>query len=130
MSANTPKSRIQKGKNLENWVCERLAHHGLDLRARRSYGSGNGSGCKADIDTATTILGRAAGFECKHMDRLSVPDAWRQTRKLDSLGYEPVLVIKQTADDYDDTKVVLHLETFLALLHKLSPSNANSNIVN
>ncbi len=119
MSASTPKSRIQKGKNLENWVCERLKFHGLDLRARRSYGSGNGTGCKADVDTSTTILGRAIGFECKHMDKLNVPDAWRQTMKLDKLGYEPVLVIKQTADDYDNTKVVMHLETLLELLKTL-----------
>ena len=116
MSANTPKSRIQKGKNLENWIVERLIHHGLDSRARRSYGSGNGNGCKADIDTSAVILGRAMGIEAKHMDKINLPDAWRQTQKLDSLGYEPVLVIKQTADDYDGSKAVIYLETLLELI--------------
>lgn len=116
MTARTPKARIQKGKNLEQYVCDQLAAKGLDLRARRSFGSGNGNGCKADIDTSTTILGAAAGIECKHMDRINVPQAWRQTKKLITLGYEPILVIKQTADDYGDTKAVLFLDTLLELL--------------
>lgn len=120
MSISTPKSRIQKGKNLENYVCEQLISKGLDLRARRAYGSGNGNGCKADIDTSTVILGLPMGIECKHMDKLNVPDAWRQTCKLVSLGFEPVLVIKQTADDYGDTKAVIYLDTLLEMLKKLS----------
>lgn len=116
MSANTPKGRIQKGKDLENYVVERLKFHGLDLKARRSYGSGNGNGCKADIDTIATILGQAIGIECKHMDKLNVPDAWRQTIKLQGLGYEPVLVIKQTADRYENTKAVIYLDTLFELI--------------
>lgn len=116
MSTSTPKSRIQKGKNLENYVCEQLAAKGLDTRARRSYGSGNSNGIKSDIDTSLTILGYAAGIECKHMDKLNVPDAWRQTCKLITLGYEPVLVIKQTADNYGDTKAVIYLDTLLELI--------------
>lgn len=116
MSANTPKSRIQKGKNLENHVVEQIIAKGLDARARRSYGSGNSNGIKADIDTAMTILGNPAGIECKHVDSISIPKQWRQTCKLISLGYEPVLVIKQTADDYGDTKAVIFLDTLLELI--------------
>jgi hypothetical protein len=118
MSTSTPKSRIQKGKNLENYVVEQLKDKDLDLRARRAYGSGNGDGCKADIDTSLTILGTAAGIECKHMDKLNVPDAWRQTCKLIGQGYEPILVIKQTADNYGDTKAVVYLDTLLELIKK------------
>lgn len=116
MATSTPKSRIQKGKNLENHVVEQIKEKGIDPRARRSYGSGNGNGCKADIDTSMTILGTAAGIECKHMDKLNVPDAWRQTCKLIPLGYEPVLIIKQTADNYGDTKAVVYLDTLLELI--------------
>ncbi len=116
MAAISPKARIQKGKDLENFVCEQLKEKGLDLRARRSYGSGNSNGIKADIDTSTTILGIAMGIECKHMDKLNVPDAWRQTNKLVSLGYEPVLVIKQTADKYAEVKAVIYLDTLLDLI--------------
>lgn len=116
MSASTPKSRIAKGKKLEEYICSKITQKGLDNRARRSYGSGNGNGCKADIDTSLTILGTAAGIEAKHMDKLNVPDAWRQTCKLIGLGYEPVLVIKQTADDYGNTKAVVYLDTLLELI--------------
>ncbi len=116
MAASTPKSRIKKGKDLENYVCEQIQFKGLDSRARRSYGSGNSNGIKADIDTSLTILGISAGIECKHMDKLNVPDAWRQTSKLIKLGYEPVLIIKQTADNYGDTKAVIYLDTLLDLI--------------
>lgn len=118
MPALTAKGRIQKGKNLENYVVEQLVEKELDLRAKRSYGSGNSNGIKADIDTSLTILGQAAGFECKHMDKINVPEAWRQTIKLCNLGYEPILVIKQTADDYGNTKAVIFLDTLLELIKK------------
>lgn len=123
MTANTPKGRMQKGKDLENWVCEQLKAKGLDLHAKRAYGSGNGNGCKADIDTRLTILGQAAGFECKHMSILNVMKSWRQTIKLQSLGYEPLLVLKHTNDDYKNTKVVMYLDTLLDLLKENKPSS-------
>ena len=124
MPALTAKGRIQKGKNLENHVCEKLKEYGLDEQARRSYGSGNSNGIKADIDTRATILGLAFGAECKHMDRINVPEAWRQTVKLQSLGYEPILIIKQTADDYGDTKAVIYLDTFLEMLKEIKELEA------
>ena len=116
MPALTIKARRQKGKDLENWVVDQLKAFNLDEHAKRSYGSGNGNGCKADIDTKTMMLGQALGVECKHMDKINVPKAWRQTKKLESLGYEPVLVIKQTADNYGDTKAVIYLDSLLQLL--------------
>lgn len=116
MTAKTPKARIQKGKDLENWVCQQLKEKELDNNARRSYGSGNSNGCKADVDTTLKILGSAVGFECKHMDRMNLAKAWKQTSKLIGLGYEPILVYKQTADNYGDTKAVLYLDTLLDLI--------------
>lgn len=119
MPALTAKGRIQKGKDLENWVVAQLVTKELDPRAKRSYGSGNSNGIKADIDTSLTILGQAAGFECKHMDKINVPEAWRQTTKLCNFGYEPILVIKQTADQYGNTKAVIYLDTLLEMLVKI-----------
>lgn len=118
MAAKTIRARIQKGKDLENYLCERLIALGIDPRARRSYGSGNSNGVKADIDTSATILGRAAGFECKHVDRLDLNDSLAQADKLDSLGYEPVLVFKRTRDRYEATRVVIYLDVLLDLLKK------------
>jgi hypothetical protein len=119
MPAKTAKARIQKGKDLENHICEQLKAKGIDLHARRSYGSGNSNGIKADIDTRATLMGLAVGFEAKHMDKLNVPDAWRQTLKLQDIGYEPVLVIKQTADRYENTKAVIYLDTLLEIIKRL-----------
>lgn len=118
MTARTPKARIQKGKDLENWVCEQLKAKGLDERARRSYGSGNSNGIKADIDTTTMILGQAMGIECKHVDRLDLNESLKQTEKLASLGYEPVLVFKRTQDRYENTRVIIYLDTLLDLLYQ------------
>ena len=83
MPALTAKGRIQKGKNLENHVCEKLKEYGLDEQARRSYGSGNSNGIKADIDTRATILGLAFGAEYFGPAECGVTQAVRQARAVD-----------------------------------------------
>lgn len=116
MAAKTIKARIQKGKDLESYICEQLIEKKLDARARRSYGSGNGNGIKADIDTSVTILGRTMGIEAKHQDAIQLHEALKQTDKLNSLGYEPVLVFKRTQDRYESTRAVIYLDTLLELM--------------
>ncbi len=112
----TPKAAIQKGKDLENYLADQLRVLGLDTRAARSHGSGNGNREKADIWTSAMILGQNAGFECKHCSTISLPEWWRQAKKLESLGREPILVIKHTNDRYEDTKAVIYLDTLLRLM--------------
>lgn len=112
----TPRQAIKKGKDLENYVADQIAAKGIDARAVRSHGSGNGNREKADIWTSMQVLGRQAGFECKHATSMDLPGWWRQTMKLESLGYEPILVIKQTHEQYDGAKVVIFLDTFLELV--------------
>jgi len=112
----TPKAAIQKGKDLENYVAEQIAAKGIDTRAKRSFGSGNGNTEKSDIWTNMQVLGLQAGIECKHATKYSVHDWWRQTKKLESLGYEPILVIKQTHEQYGDTKAIIYLDTLLELI--------------
>lgn len=122
MAAQTPRGRIKKGKDLEDYVCAQLKAKGLDDRARRSYGSGNSNGIKADIDTNTTILGQALGIECKHVDKLDLNGSLKQAEKLATLGYEPVLVFKRTQDRYGNTRAVIYLDTLLELLQKVKVS--------
>ena len=119
MPALTPKGRIAKGKALEDYVASQIVEKGLDPRAHRSFGSGNTNTEKSDIWTSLQILGQNVGIECKHADTISIPEWWRQAKKLSSLGYEPLLVFKQTADKYSDTKTVMYLDTLLELLKKL-----------
>lgn len=116
MPAKTAKARIQKGKDLENYVARRLKETGLDDRAKRSIGSGSGTGEKADINTKVMILGQNIGIECKHTDKPQLKDWWRQARKLEEIQRIPVLIWKQTADRYADTKAIVSYETLLALI--------------
>ncbi len=112
----TPKSAIKKGKQLEEHVVAQLREKGIDPRAYRTKGSGNGTGEKSDIWTSTIILGQNAGFECKNQATLHIPEWWRQTKKLESLSREPILVFKQFGEPLGETKVVVYLDTLLELI--------------
>lgn len=111
-----PKSAIQKGKDLENYVCEQLQNKGLDFKAYRSKGSGSGTGEKADIWTSLTILGRNAGIECKNHKTPHIKDWWEQTQKLEKLDREPVLIYKLFGESKEDSKAVIYLDTLLELI--------------
>lgn len=119
------KSAIAKGKLLDDYVVSQLREKGIDPRAMRSHGSGNGNTEKSDIWTSTMILGQNAGFECKNHATLHIPEWWRQTKKLESLGREPVLVFKQFGESMGETKVVIYLDTLLELIKSsLKENNA------
>ena len=109
------KSARQKGKDLEDHVADRIVAHGIDPKARRESSSGAGNREKGDIITTMMVLGQNVGIECKNQKTLCIPEWWRQTMKLMSLGREPVLVFKVFGEPMDETKVVISLETFLAL---------------
>lgn len=111
-----PKSAIAKGKILEEYVAAQIRAKGLDLKAYRSHGSGNGNTEKSDIWTSLECLGQNIGFECKNHATLKIPEWWRQTKKLMSLAREPVLVFRQTNEPMGETKVVIYLDTFLEML--------------
>lgn len=101
---------------LEDHVADQIVALGLDPKARRSGGSGNGNREKADIGTSLTILGEAAGIECKNHKTISIPEWWRQTRKLETMGREPILAFKLPGDPYESTLVTIYLDTFLRLV--------------
>lgn len=122
-----PKSAIQKGKDLENYLVQQLRDKGLDVRAARSHGSGNGNSEKSDVWTSLRVLGQNVGFECKHYGSLAIQEWWRQTKKLEKLGREPVLVFKQTQDQYADVRVVIYLDTFLELV---KAANGSPPVIN
>jgi hypothetical protein len=110
------RSAIKKGKALEDYVCEQIRDKGIDPKAYRSHGSGNGTTEKSDIWTSMMILGQNAGIECKNHATLKIPEWWRQTKKLESLSREPVLVFKIGYEDWGDTKCVIYLDTLLELI--------------
>ena len=106
----------QKGRLLENYVADQIALKGIDPRARAESSSGAGNREKGDIWTSMMILGQNAGIECKNQANLSIPDWWRQTKKLEKLSREPVLVFKIGYEDWGDTKCVIYLDCLLDLV--------------
>jgi hypothetical protein len=106
----------QKGLVLEKYVCEQIISKGLDDRARPAYNSGATNTEKADIWTSMMILGQNAGIECKNQKTLAIPEWWRQTKKLESLGREPVLVYKIPHDPFEGTLCTIYLDTLLELI--------------
>ena len=120
-----PSSAKAKGKLLEDYVADQLREKGLDLRARRETSSGAGNREKGDVWTSLMILGQNAGIECKNQATLSIPDWWRQTKKLESLGREPILVYKLPYEPLGSTLCTIYLDTLLELLveNKLKHDN-------
>lgn len=123
------KSRIQKGKELENYIADQIISKGLDDKACRSIGSGSGTREKADISTSMMILGRNAGIEAKNQKKLCIPDWWKQTLKLELVHREPVLVIKLPRTAMQDSLAVIKLDTLLELIKYQKDSEEIENII-
>ena len=120
-----PKSAIQKGKLLEEYVATQIRLKGIDLKAYRSHGSGSSPTEKGDIWTSMMILDQNVGIECKNHATLHIPEWWRQVKKLESLGREPVLVFKIAHEQEGDTKCVIYLDTLLELVKNQNASKEN-----
>ena len=111
-----PSSAKQKGRLLENYLADQLRIKGLDQRARAENSSGAGNREKSDIWTSVKILDQNVGFECKNQKTLAIPDWWRQTKKLESLGREPVLVYKLPYEPLENSLCTIYLDTLLELI--------------
>lgn len=123
-----PRSAIQKGKLLENHIADRIVAIGIDPKARRDSGSGNGNREKGDVVTSMTVLGRNVGIEAKNHATIHIPEWWRQVEKLEVLGREPVLAFKLPGEALEGTKVVIYLETFLELAKRANLANGEVEI--
>lgn len=110
------KTAVQKGKLLEKYVADQIRAKGIDLKAYPAHGSGNGNSEKGDIWTSMMVLGQNAGIECKNHKTLHIPDWWSQTRKLESLSREPILVYKIHNAPMGDTLCTIYLDTLLELI--------------
>ncbi len=130
---STPKSRIEKGKKLENWVVDRMKEKGLGI-ASRSPGSGSGNREKADISTTVRIQERETGekrglgIECKNHKNAHVKDWFEQAKKLEvgDSNRIPVVVYKLKGEKYFESKAIIYLETFLDLVKDNCELNGTS----
>jgi len=105
---------------LANYVADQIVEKGLDLKARADSGSGAGNREKADISTSLMIFGRSVGIEAKNQKNISHKESWRQTKKLESLGCEPVLAFKDFGEPLEETKVVIYLDFFLEMIKAIN----------
>lgn len=105
-----------KGQILEKHVCEQIRKKGLDDHVRPAFNSGATNTEKADIWTSLMINGQNAGIECKNHKTVHLIDWWEQTRKLEKLGREPMLVYKIHNAPLGDTICTMYLDSVLELL--------------
>ncbi len=130
---STIKTRMARGKALENWTADRMMEKGLGI-ASKSPGSGSGTREKADIVNSVVVIERETGekrglgIECKNHKTPHIRDWWEQAQKLEigDSNRIPVLVYKLGGEKYFDTKAVIYLETFLDLVKDNTELNGNS----
>lgn len=102
---------VQKGKELENYIVQWLRDTGLDNRAIRTPGSGNGK-IKGDIwnDLGLSI-------ECKNT--AGFQKSWFQQNEKSAMGYsKEVLIWHMPRTSLHDSKVIIDLDFFGELLKK------------
>lgn len=109
-------NKRQKGQLLEKYVADQIISKGLDGGARPSWKSGGTDSEKADVWTSMMILDQNAGIECKNHKTVCFRDWWEQTKKLEKLSREPVLVIKPHNAPLGDSVAVVYLDTLLELI--------------
>ena len=105
-----PKSAIQKGKELENWIVERLRLSGLDARAYRQKGSGNGLN-KGDVWNDLNLC-----IEAKNTAKPNLNKTLKQVNR-EALGTQtPVMVWHMPQTPLEDSKVIIDWHYFESLL--------------
>ena len=118
----------QKGMILSNYIADQIVEKGIDPKCRADGASGAGNREKADICTSMKILGCNAGIEAKNQAKLALSDWWKQTKKLEVLGYEPVLVYKEFGEALGESKAVIYLDTLLELIKNQRGYKENTEV--
>lgn len=100
----------QRGKDLENFVADKLKSSGLDPQAIRQIGSGSGLR-KGDIHNS---LGWT--FECKNVGRFNWEEAAKQVRR-EAMGYQKEAIIYHPKNrPLDDSVAIININDFMELL--------------
>lgn len=111
-----PTSRIQKGKELENYVASVIKT--IDPTATRQIGSGSGK-AKGDIHTNIGWT-----IECKNTKRFDFYGASEQVKK-EAMGYQKEAIIWHPKNrPMSESVVILNIQDFVELL-KSGKDNEN-----
>lgn len=105
-------SKIQKGKELEEWIVNRLRISDLDNRAYRQKGSGSGLN-KGDIWNDLNIH-----FEAKNQKNFGGKQWFKQMEKDNVAFLKECLVWHMPQTPLEETKVIINWDWFEELLKK------------
>lgn len=107
---SNPKSRIKKGKDLEDHVAQKLIDYGIDKHADRQIGSGSGKR-KGDVRNYCGWT-----IECKNTKSFQWKKAADQVRR-QAMGYEKEVIIWHPPQrPLDDSVAIISLHDFLDLI--------------
>lgn len=115
------KSAIEKGKRLENYICQQLEEYGIDSNARREIGSGSGKK-KGDIYSSIDFI-----IEAKNQKSVqwwqSIDQAKDQAKKGFHNPDKWMLVVRdpRTAE-FNDVYALIDIHQFLTLYKKAMES--------
>lgn len=109
-------SAIAKGKQLENFIVEELRSSGLDTRAMRNPGSGNGKN-KGDVWNDLNLA-----FEAKNTKNFHINQFFEQATKQGLGTQHPVVVWHPPHKPLEDSIVVINWYHFKDLLLKIKNS--------
>jgi hypothetical protein len=118
-----PKSSIEKGKELERFVAEKFNGSGLDFRAKRQPGSGNGKS-KGDIDND---LGWC--IECKNEKRFNWKEAAKQVER-EAMGHQKEAICWHPPfKPLDNSVIIININDFIDILVKVKNSRKSGEIL-
>lgn len=105
-----PRSAIQKGKELENYVAQQLVVKGIDRQATRQIGSGNGR-AKGDIQTSCGWT-----IECKNTKSFQWRAAAEQVKR-EGMGYQREMIVWHPPQrPLGDSIAIVDLDVLLELI--------------
>jgi len=120
---SSPKTSIEKGKLLERFVAELLRNSGLDPRARRQVGSGNGLK-KGDIDNNIGWC-----IECKNTKTFNWKSTAEQVAR-ESMNHQKEVIIWHPPNrPFDDSIAIINVNEFIDLLVKVQNSRDKEDIL-
>lgn len=103
-------ANVQKGKALENFIADELRAKGIDHRARRQIGSGNGKR-KGDIDNDIGLC-----IEAKNQQNANIGPTMRQVRREAMGTQQPVIVWHVPDTPFANSMVIIDWDYFIDLL--------------
>ena len=110
-------SARQKGKDLEDFVAEKLRYSGVDRTAKREIGSGSGL-FKGDIHTQLDWT-----FECKNTKRFDWKSAAEQVAR-EGLGYKKECIVWHPPNKpMGNSVAIININDFIDLLKGESGEN-------